>query len=292
MTGTAQSPGSKPSASDAEGSRLYGSGGSGRVTLHDLATAKARGERWPMLTAYDATTARLFDEVGIPVLLVGDSAANVVYGYQTTIPITMDEMIPLVAAVARSTQRAMVVADMPFGSYQASPDQALAEAARFLKEGGAQAVKLEGGQRIVPQVEALVSAGIPVMGHLGLTPQSVNALGGYRVQGRGGSGEILLADAKALEAAGAFAVVLEVVPADLAQRISSALSIPTIGIGAGSGCDAQVNVWQDLVGLTPEPRPKFIRAYGDARSVIADAVRAWSDDVINGEYPSAEQSYH
>ncbi len=291
MTPTVQSPGSDSASTGADGPRLYGARGSGRVTLHDLASAKQRGERWPMLTAYDAMTARLFDEVGIPVLLVGDSAANVVYGYETTIPITMDELVPLVAAVARSTQRALVVADMPFGTYQASPDQALAQAARFLKEGGAHAVKLEGGQRIVPQVEALVGAGIPVMGHLGLTPQSVNALGGYRVQGRGGSGERLLRDAKSLEAAGAFAVVLEVVPAELAQRVTEALSIPTIGIGAGNGCDAQVNVWQDLVGLTPAPRPKFIRAYGDVRAVIADAVRAWSDDVVSGEYPSAEQSY-
>jgi 3-methyl-2-oxobutanoate hydroxymethyltransferase len=291
MTPTVQSPGpDRPSTSD-DGSRLYGGSRSGRVTLHDLAGAKARGERWPMLTAYDAITARLLDEVGIPVLLVGDSAANVVYGYETTIPITMDELVPLVAAVARSTQRALVVADMPFGTYQASPEQALGQATRFLKEGGAHAVKLEGGQRIVPQVEALVGAGIPVMGHLGLTPQSVNALGGYRVQGRGGSGELLLRDAKSLEAAGAFAVVLEVVPAELAQRVTDALSIPTIGIGAGNGCDAQVNVWQDLVGLTPTPRPKFVRAYGDVRSVIADAVRAWSDDVVNGEYPSADQSY-
>ncbi len=291
MTPTVQSPGPDRPSTSADRSRLYGATGSGRITLHDLASAKERGERWPMLTAYDAMTARLFDEVGIPVLLVGDSAANVVYGYETTIPITMDELVPLVAAVARSTRRALVVADMPFGTYQTSPDQALAEAARFLKEGGAHAVKLEGGQRIVPQVEALVGAGIPVMGHLGLTPQSVNALGGYRVQGRGGSGERLLRDAKSLEAAGAFAVVLEVVPAELARRVTDALSIPTIGIGAGNGCDAQVNVWQDLVGLTPTPRPKFVRAYGDIRSGIADAVRAWSDDVVNGEYPSADQSY-
>ena len=291
MTPTVQSPGSDRPSTGADSPRLYGATRSGRVTLHDLASAKQCGERWPMLTAYDAMTARLFDEVGIPVLLVGDSAANVVYGYETTIPITMDELVPLVAAVARSTRRALVVADMPFGSYQASPDQALAQAARFLKEGGAHAVKLEGGQRIVPQVEALVGAGIPVMGHLGLTPQSVNALGGYRVQGRGGSGERLLRDAKSLEAAGAFAVVLEVVPAELAQRVTDALSIPTIGIGAGNGCDAQVNVWQDLVGLTPTPRPKFVRAYGDVRSVISDAVRTWSDDVVSGNYPSAEQSY-
>jgi 3-methyl-2-oxobutanoate hydroxymethyltransferase len=291
MTPTVPAPGPEH-AQATKAARLYGAGGTSRVTLHDLAEAKARGERWPMLTAYDAMTARLFDEVGVPVLLVGDSAANVVYGYETTIPITMDELVPLVAAVTRGTRRALVVADMPFGTYQSSPDQALAQAARFLKEGGAHAVKLEGGQRILPQVEALVGAGIPVMGHLGLTPQSVNALGGYRVQGRGGSGERLLRDAKSLEAAGAFAVVLEVVPADLARRVTEALSIPTIGIGAGNGCDAQVNVWQDLVGLTPSPHPKFIRPYADMRSVIAGAVRAWSEDVVAGEYPTSDQSYH
>ena len=290
MPPTSSSP-SPERLTTSKGPRLYRAGSQSRVTLHDLAQAKLRGERWPMLTAYDAMTARLFDEVGVPVLLVGDSAANVVYGYETTIPITMDELVPLVAAVTRGTRRALVVADMPFGTYQASPDQALEQAARFLKEGGAHAVKLEGGQRILPQVEALVGAGIPVMGHLGLTPQSVNALGGYRVQGRGGSGERLLRDAKSLESAGAFAVVLEVVPAELATRVTDALSIPTIGIGAGSGCDAQVNVWQDLVGLTPAPHPKFIRPYADTRSVIADAVRAWSDDVVSGEYPSPDQSY-
>src|SRR4051812_8752232 len=169
------------SASDRQ--RLYGGDSSRRVTLHDLIAAKERGERWPMLTAYDATMAGIFDEAGIPVLLVGDSAANVVYGYDTTIPVTMDELVPLVAAVSRATARALVIADMPFGSYQSGPEQALAQAARFLKEGGAHAVKLEGGHRVLPQVEALVGAGIPVMGHLGLTPQSVNALGGYRVQG-------------------------------------------------------------------------------------------------------------
>ena len=273
------------------GEALYGGDQSRRITVRDLQAAKGRGERWPMLTAYDAVTARIFDESGVPVLLVGDSAANVVYGYETTIPVTMDELVPLVAAVTRSTRRALVVADMPFGSYQSSAEQALASAARFLKEGGAQAVKLEGGQRVVDQVEALVGAGVPVMGHLGLTPQSVNALGGYRVQGRGGSGERLIRDAKALEAAGAFSVVLEVVPAELAQRVTAALTIPTIGIGAGSGCDAQVNVWQDLVGLTPGPGPKFVRRYADVRTVIGDAVRAWSNDVVSGAYPDEERSY-
>jgi 3-methyl-2-oxobutanoate hydroxymethyltransferase len=244
-----------------------------------------------MLTTYDALTAALFDEAGIPVLLVGDSAANVVYGYSTTVPVTMDELVPLVAAVSRSTHRALVVADLPFGSYQSSPEQALHNAARFLKEGGAHAVKLEGGQRVLPQVEALVGAGVPVMGHLGLTPQSVNTLGGYRVQGRGGAGEALLRDAKSLEAAGAFAVVLEVVPAELAERVTSALSIPTVGIGAGGGCDAQVMVWQDLVGLSAGPAPKFVRRYADVRGVIGDAVATWASDVVEGTFPDEAHSY-
>ena len=196
---------------------LYGGTGTGRrITVRDIAAAKARGEKWPMLTAYDALTAGIFDRAGIPVLLVGDSAAMVVYGHDTTIPVTVDDLIPLTAAVVRGTSRALVVADLPFGSYQASPGAALAAATRFLKETGAHAVKLEGGQRVAHQVEELVAAGIPVMAHLGLTPQSVNAFGGYRVQGRGEDGERLLHDAKVLEAAGAFSVVLECVPASLA----------------------------------------------------------------------------
>src|SRR5271170_1448046 len=232
--------------------RLYGGSDSGqRVTVRDIAIAKARGEKWPMLTAYDALTAGIFDKAGIPVLLVGDSAAMVVYGHGSTIPVTVDDLIPLTAAVVRGTSRALVVADLPFGSYQASPGAALAAATRFLKETGAHAVKLEGGQRVAHQVEDLVAAGIPVMAHLGLTPQSVNAFGGYRVQGRGEDGERLLHDAKALQAAGAFSVVLEAVPADLAARVTSSLSIPTVGIGAGPDCDAQVLVWQDMAGLSP-----------------------------------------
>jgi 3-methyl-2-oxobutanoate hydroxymethyltransferase len=270
---------------------LYGGHQSARLTVRDLHDAKARRERWPMLTAYDAMTAAVFDQAGIPVLLVGDSAANVVFGYDTTVPVTMDEMVPLAAAVTRATRRALVVADLPFGSYQSGAEQALANAARFLKEGGAQAVKLEGGQRVVAQVDALVGAGIPVMGHLGLTPQSVNALGGYRVQGRGGDGERLIRDAKSLEAAGAFAIVLEVVPGELAQRVTEALSIPTIGIGAGSATDAQVMVWQDLVGLSPDPAPKFVRRYADVRGTIASAVREWADDVVSGSFPDDEHSY-
>jgi 3-methyl-2-oxobutanoate hydroxymethyltransferase len=243
-----------------------------------------------MLTAYDAMTAALFDDSGIPVLLVGDSAAMVVYGHEQTLPVTVDDMLPLVAAVTRSTKRAMVVADLPFGSYQSSPAQALDTAARFIKEAGAHAVKLEGGARVLPQVEALVGAGIPVMGHLGLTPQSVNVFGGYRVQGRGAAGDQLLADAKALQQAGAFSMVLEVVPADLAAQVTASVEIATIGIGAGPHCDAQVLVWQDLAGLT-ERVPRFVKRYADIRSVLGDAARRWADDVVSGEYPGPEHQY-
>ena len=270
---------------------LYGAASSRRVSIRDLAAAKAAGERWPMLTAYDALTAGVFDEAGIPVLLVGDSASMVVYGHDSTLPVEVDELLPLVAAVIRGTRRAMVVADLPFGSYQASPQQALETAARFMKVG-AHAVKLEGGSRAVPQVEALVSAGIPVIAHVGLTPQSVNVLGGYRVQGRGEAGDRLLQDAKALQHAGAFAVVLEVVPDDLARRVTDSLDIPTIGIGAGNGTDAQVLVWQDLVGLTPGPGAKFVRRYADLRGYLTSAVQAWAGDVVSGAYPDEAHTYH
>ncbi len=271
---------------------LYGGPRGRRVTVVDVAAAKERGERWPMLTAYDALTAGIFDAAGIPVLLVGDSAANVVYGYPTTLPVTVADLVPLVAAVVRGTSRAMVVADLPFGSYQASPAQALETAARFVKDGGAHAVKLEGGARVLPQVEALVGAGVPVMAHLGLTPQSVNVFGGYRVQGRGEAGEQLLRDAKALEDVGAFALVLEVVPAELAARVTGALGIPTVGIGAGPDCDAQVLVWQDLAGLTPPPGPRFVRRYADLRGVLDQAARAFAADVSSGAYPGPEHTYH
>jgi 3-methyl-2-oxobutanoate hydroxymethyltransferase len=269
---------------------LFGGASARRLTVRDLAAAKARGERWPMLTAYDQYAAGLFDAAGVPVLLVGDSAANNVLGYENTVPVTVDELVPMVRAVVTSTRRALVVADFPFGSYEASPQQALETGVRFLKEGGAQAVKLEGGRRVVPQVEALVSAGIPVMGHLGLTPQSVNTLGGYRVQGRGEAGEQLLRDAKELEHAGAFAVVLEVVPADLARRVTESLTIPTVGIGAGNGTDAQVLVWQDLLGLNPRP-PRFVSPYADLRTVMTDAVRDWALDVVSGSFPDEEHSF-
>ncbi|MGI5159802.1 3-methyl-2-oxobutanoate hydroxymethyltransferase [Microbispora sp. CA-102843] len=269
---------------------LYGGAAGRRVTVRDIAAAKERHEKWPMVTAYDAMTARVFDEAGIPVMLVGDSAAMVVYGYDSTLPVTVDDLIPLTAAVVRGSSRAMVVADLPFGSYQASPQQALETAARFVKEAGAHAIKLEGGHRVLPQVEMLVSAGIPVMAHLGLTPQSVNAFGGYRVQGRGQAGDEIMADAKALEHAGAFAVVLECVPADLAQRVTTSLSVPTIGIGAGPHTDAQVLVWQDLMGLTPQPA-KFVKKYFDLAGEMDRAIRTYADEVVSGVFPRPEHSY-
>jgi 3-methyl-2-oxobutanoate hydroxymethyltransferase len=272
---------------------LYGAVTNRRITIRDLQLAKDRGERWPMLTAYDYSTARVFDQAGIPVLLVGDSAANMVYGYDTTVPVTVDELLPLVRGVVRGSSRALVVADLPFGSYQSSPAQALDTAARFLKEGGAQAVKLEGGQRVAPQVECLVAAGVPVMAHIGLTPQSVNALGGYRVQGRGDEGaHRLLQDAKALQQAGAFAVVLEVVPSEVAAQVTRALHIPTIGIGAGPACDAQVLVWHDMAGLREGNGPKFAKRFADVGDVLRGAAERFADEVRTGSYPSAEHEYH
>ncbi len=274
----------------AERQALYGGVTGRRITVRDLAAAKARTEKWPMLTAYDALTARVFDQAGIPVLLVGDSAAMVVYGHDSTIPVTVDDLIPLTAAVVRGTSRALVVADLPFGSYQVSVETAMRSAIRFLKETGAHAVKLEGGHRVLRCVEELVAAGVPVMAHLGLTPQSVNAFGGYRVQGRGEEGERLMQDAKALQTAGAFAVVLECVPAELAARVTEALSIPTIGIGAGPGCDAQVLVWQDMAGLTPTV-PKFAKRYADVGGVLGQAARDFATEVVAGAYPTPEYSY-
>ena len=267
---------------------LYGGVVNRRVTTRDLQLAKDRGEKWAMLTSYDMLTAQLFDEVGIPVLLVGDSAGNNVLGYDTTVPVTMEDMLPLVRGVVRGTKRPLVVADMPFGSYQESPAQAFHNAARFLQIG-AQAVKLEGGARVLPQVRLLAESGVPVMGHLGLTPQSVNAIG-YRVQGRGESGHQLIDDALALQDAGAFAVVLEVVPADLAERVTKELDIPTIGIGAGPGCDAQVLVWTDMAGLTPKGL-KLAKQYADLRTVLGDAARAYADEVREGQFPGPEHTF-
>jgi 3-methyl-2-oxobutanoate hydroxymethyltransferase len=263
-----------------------------RITITDLQAATDRGERWSMLTSYDTLTAGIFEQAGVRALLVGDTSAEMVLGYTDTVPATMDQLVPMVQAVVRGTQTALVVADLPFGSYQAGPAVALASAVRHLKEGGAQAVKLEGGRRVVPQVDAIVGAGIPVMGHLGLTPQSVNVLGGVRrVQGRGDAGNELLADALALESAGAFAVVLESVPAALGRRVSEALRIPTVGIGAGPDCDAQIMVWQDMAGLTEGRLPRFVKRYADTRGALLDAARRYAGDVAAGRYPDPAHSY-
>jgi 3-methyl-2-oxobutanoate hydroxymethyltransferase len=263
-----------------------------RVTVCDLQAATDRGERWSMLTSYDTLTAGVFEQAGVRALLVGDTSAELVLGYPDTLPVTMDQLISMVAAVVRGTRMALVVADLPFGSYQAGPETALANAVRHLKEGGAQAVKLEGGRRVLPQVIALVGAGIPVMGHLGLTPQSVNVLGGMRrVQGRGDAGDELLADALALESAGAFAVVLESVPADLGRRVSGALRIPTVGIGAGPDCDAQIMVWPDMAGLTTGRLPRFVKRYADMHDELLDAARRYTADVAAHRYPDQAHSY-
>jgi 3-methyl-2-oxobutanoate hydroxymethyltransferase len=281
-------------AAEGPGLTLYGGTGTGRrITVRDLARAKRAGERWPMLTAYDAMIASVFDDAGIPVLLVGDSAGNNHLGYENTVPVTMDQLVMLTSAVVRGTRRALIVADMPFGSYQESPEQALRNGARFLKEAGASAVKLEGGQRSARQVEALVAAGIPVMAHLGLTPQSVHAFGGYRVQGRDDeSAEQLIADAKTMQAAGAFAVVLECVPEELAARVTDLLDIPTIGIGAGAACDAQVLVWTDMAGMTAGHTPKFVKQYVDLRAALGDAAKEFASDVVGGAYPAPEHAFH
>jgi 3-methyl-2-oxobutanoate hydroxymethyltransferase len=247
-----------------------------RITIRDLAQAKTRGEKWPMLTSYEEMTAAIFDEAGIPVLLVGDSAGNNFLGEKNTIPVTVDEMIPL------------VLADLPFGSYESSPEQALATSIRFFKESGAQAVKLEGAH--IEQIRRLVASGIPVMGHLGLTPQSIHLLSGYRVQGRD-DGDSLMAAAKSLEDAGAFAIVLELIPGELAARITQALTIPTIGIGAGNNCNAQVLVWTDLMGLTKNP-PSFAKAYLNLRKEMLDATVLWAQDVASGAFPAQENTFH
>jgi 3-methyl-2-oxobutanoate hydroxymethyltransferase len=263
-----------------------------RITISDLQAATDRGERWSMLTSYDTLTAGIFEQAGVRALLVGDTSAEMVLGYETTVPVTLDHLVPMVQAVVRGTRTALVVADLPFGSYQAGPQAALASAVRQLKEGGAQAVKCEGGRHVLPQVRTLTAAGIPVMGHLGLTPQSVHALGGVRrVQGRGDAGETLLADARALQDAGAFAVVLESVPADLARRVSAALRIPTVGIGAGPHCDAQILVWQDMAGLTAGRLPRFVKQYAGLRDTLLKAARGYAGDVAAGRYPDPAHSY-
>ncbi|MEV4201270.1 3-methyl-2-oxobutanoate hydroxymethyltransferase [Micromonospora globbae] len=270
---------------------LYGGPATRRVRTRDLVAAKERGERWAMLTSYDQYTASIFDQAGIPVLLVGDSAANNVFGYETTVPITAEELLPLVRAVVRATRQALIVADLPFGSYEEGPTQALRTAVRFMKEGGCHAVKLEGGRRCAAQIAAITSAGIPVMAHIGFTPQSEHAIGGYRVQGRGDAAEEVIADARAVAEAGAFAVVLEMVPGEVAKRITNELHIPTVGIGAGPDTDAQVLVWQDMAGLRSGRTPRFVKRYADLAGTLADATRRFADEVRGGQFPAAEHTF-
>jgi 3-methyl-2-oxobutanoate hydroxymethyltransferase len=261
------------------------------VTPADLTVWKQRRERFVMLTAYDALTARVLDEAGVPVLLVGDSVGNNVLGYDTTIPVTMEEALVFTAAVARGANDALVVADLPFGAYQASAAQALTNAARLVK-AGANAVKLEGGRRSAKAIQRMTEAGIPVMGHLGFTPQSANAFGRKVVRGRGDEGEELLADALALQEAGCFSIVLEAIPAELSARVTEALDVATIGIGAGPDCDGQVLVITDLLGLTPDPTPRFVKRYADLRATIAEAATRFAKDVAEGHYPGPEHQYH
>lgn len=262
-----------------------------RVRTLDLLAAKRRGERWAMLTSYDQYTAALFDAAGVSVLLVGDSAANNVYGYETTLPVTVAEMIPLVRAVVGAAQHALVVADLPFGSYEEGPRKALRTGIRFMKEAGAHAVKLEGGVRVAEQIRALTESGIPVMGHIGFTPQSEHALGGYKVQGRGDDGERVMADARAVAEAGAFAVVLEMVPGTVSEKITAELEIPTVGIGAGPHCDAQVMVWQDALGLRTAPLQRFVKQYASLAEVISEATRRYVAEVRSGVFPAAEHTF-
>ena len=264
----------------------------GPVTVTDLAAMKHRGQRFVMLTAYDALTAEMLDEAGVPVILVGDSLGMVVLGYDSTVPVTIDDILHHTRAVRRGVRRALVVADMPFMSYQASVAEGLRAAGRFMQEGGAHAVKVEGGAAVVDLVARATTAGIPVMGHLGLTPQSVNQFGGFRVQGRDEDAAArIVADARALAEAGAFAVVLECVPAEVGRRVTQEVAIPTIGIGAGPSTDAQVLVIDDLLGRTAGRLPRFVKAYADTRSTVHDAVKAFQAEVEGGDYPGPEHTY-
>ncbi|NYF10861.1 3-methyl-2-oxobutanoate hydroxymethyltransferase [Leifsonia sp. AK011] len=262
-----------------------------RVRTRHFQRAKESGIKFTGLTSYDQLTAGIFDEAGIDFLLVGDSAGNNVYGYDTTLPVSIDDLIPLTRAVAGSVSRAFVVADMPFGSYETGPDEALHTAFRFMKETGAHAVKLEGGVRSAEQIRRIVSAGIPVMAHIGFTPQSEHGLGGHVIQGRGDQVEQLLADARAVEDAGAFSVVLEMVPAEAAARVTKELRIPTIGVGAGPHVDGQLLVWTDWAGFTKGRIPKFVKQYANLRETLTDAVNAYRADVEQGTYPGPEHSY-
>jgi 3-methyl-2-oxobutanoate hydroxymethyltransferase len=262
-----------------------------RVRTHTLRQFKERGEKFSMLTAYEQYAAATFDEAGIDVLLVGDSASNNVYANETTVPVTVDELLPLTRAVSRSVRRALVVGDLPFGSYQGSPEQAFATAVRFMKEGLAHCVKLEGGVEMAAQISRLSQGGIPVMAHIGFTPQSEHALGGPRIQGRGDAAERVLADAHAVQDAGAFAVVMEMVPGDVAAQITKELVIPTIGIGAGVECDGQVLVWQDAFGLRTGRMASFVKQYADLHGELLRAARAYDADVKAGTFPDAEHTF-
>ncbi len=285
-------PGDVPAPYDSGPTRPADGAKARRVRIHHLLEMKQRGEKWAMLTAYEQYAAQTFDEAGIPVLLVGDSASNNVYANETSLAVTVEELLPLVRAVTRSVSRALVVADLPFGSYQASPEQAFHTAVRFMKESGAHAVKLEGGAAVVPHVELLTTSGVPVMAHIGFTPQSEHALGGYRVQGRAGeSATRLVDDALALEAAGAFAVVMEMVPGDVAAEVTKRLTVPTIGIGAGPDCDAQVLVWQDMAGLRTGRMATFVKQYADLHAVLLKAAQDYAADVAAGTFPAEEHTF-
>ena len=259
-------------------------------TAH-LKEFKQAGRKFSCLTSYDHMTAGIFDEAGIDVILVGDSAADNSLGYSSTLPVTIDEMISFGRAVSSAVSRALVVIDMPFGSYETGPADALANAIKLMKTSGVAAVKLEGGDRSAAQISAIVEAGIPVMGHIGFTPQSVNALGGFKVQGRGDGAEQLLADAKAVEAAGAFAVVLEMVPAELAAQVSKEISIPTIGIGAGPDTDGQILVWTDFAGLSAQKPRKFLKRYANLREILLTSAKEYAAEVANGEFPTKDHSF-
>ena len=262
-----------------------------RVRTHHLQQWKEQGHKWVMLTTYDQYTAATFDEAGVPVLFIGDSAANNVFGYASSLPVTVDELLPLVKAVTRTARRALVVADLPFGSYQRSPEQAYDTAVRFMKEGEAHVVKLEGGAEMAPQIELLTKGAVPVMAHIGFTPQSEHALGGYRVQGRGDAASRLMEDALAVQEAGASSVVMEMVPAPIAAEITERLHIPTIGIGAGPSCDAQVLVWQDMLGLRTGKAPRFVKRYADLHGIILGAAQECAADVASGTFPAPEHSF-
>jgi len=262
-----------------------------KIRIHHLQKMKEQNQKWVMLTSYDMYTAAIFEAADIPVLLVGDSASNNVFGYDTSLPVTVDELIPLVRAVTRSTQRPLIIADLPFGSYQGSVEQCFNTSVRFIKEGGAQAVKLEGGMEMVPQVEKLVRSGIPVMAHIGFTPQAEHQLGGYRIQGKDDNGQHLIETAKAFELAGAFALLIEMVPAKVGEAITNAVKIPTVGIGAGNSCDAQVLVWQDMAGLRNGRLPRFVKQYADMNKLLLEAAKAFTADVVNGKFPSEEHNF-